>query len=537
MNKLYFILLLMPISVISQNLEFLPVSNNSTDGSSLVHVANTDNGIRVFTKEEQTIGRLSKTGPEETNFHLFHVMDYDQSGKMIEKKKYILYKSEFPTSRDYSFKKGRITYGSNKDVINYEQLVSKYPSLNEVESIDYENRKLPQEYYDNKLRTNFSGRILGLKINKFKKKPKVEKEESKGIKVDIGGLGKMLSGEGSQYEKIESEFLDWEDSYKDAQKKSFWIGRYSVPCQKTGKVLAYQVYKNDEDNFHVYSQKEFVLYDNDGTILKTTDRSTDVKWVIDKYAADVKHKDGVGALNSVSIAELEVYHKKKNPTANKNTIRVQNFGINGDLNYEHIVEMPLDLSRLDTLVLTPSGKTIIAGYMKKGSNFVVTCDNKSSTITIMGGDKDYYGDPTNLISTNQGDFASYIYGNKFYLFPLSEGKVDPQTVQAQSKEIIASGIDYFETDQALLFAFKDSSSGINNFKWPMTHVQLMKYEDNKLRPISNFEEDQFVLDNSKAKFDSKFVELDDNIYMLGRIFKLDEDGDLLNGNMLAKIKL
>ena len=530
----------MPFFCIGQNLSFLPVSNTGTSGSSLVHIAKTDNGMRVFTKEATTCGKLSMTGPEETNFNQLYVLDYDLDGKMIGEKKYILSQAAFPAG-SYTFKKGRITYGTNEDVVGYDQLVGMYPSLAKVNYIDNENRKFPQTFYKSKLKKNFSGRIIGHESAQYNKKaeaPAKETKKGRGL-VKLSGISvNSLLGNSDIYDETASEKLDWEDSYKDASKKSYWLSEYDAACQKTGKIIAYQAYDDNDVDENRLKQKEFVLFEGDGSISKTIDAANGKQWKVIGKASNTKFKDGIGSLQSISIGEVEAYHKKKNPTASKKTMRIQNLTSDGNLAYDHSIELPFDYGALDTLILTDNGKTFVSGSLKKGPYFVVSCDKENCKTTLLGNEDKFYGKAKDMISTKQGDFAIYLRGkSNFHVFPLSDGAVEPTSIPVKSNEVINANFDYFESDQGVIFAFKDSSLGINKFKWEMTHVQLFQYKDSQLVPISNFDEDQFVLGKEKAYNKNKFIEFGGDVYMLGRVFKKDDKGTLRNSNTLAKLKL
>lgn len=71
----------------------------------------------------------------------------------------------------------------------------------------------------------------------------------------------------------------------------------------------------------------------------------------------------------------------------------------------------------------------------------------------------------------------------------------------------------------------------------MTNVQLMKVEGATLTPISNFAEDQFVLDKNKAQNRSNFFEMNGEIYLSCKVFKEDNEGKLRAYNTLAKFKM
>ena len=540
MKNICFIILLLPFLGFGQNLEFLPSHNGSSKKSSLVHISKIDNGMRVFTKEASTCNKFSLTSSEEISFNQFHVVDYDQSGKIVDKKKFILFKNEFP-SGSFTFKKGKIVYGTNEDIIGYDKLVEMYPSLSAVDQIDGENRKYPEEFYNCKLKKNFSNRIIGFKSERMVKKPedpskKQKKGNALGIKVSGINLNSLMNPD--LYEETNPQSFDWTNSYKDAQKKSYWISEYDASCQKTGNTIAYQAYSSKEDDTKIFTQKDIVFYDVDGSITNTIDVSDGRQWRTLAKDKNTTFGGGVGTLTSVSIAEVEAYHKKRNPDANDNTIRIQNISSNGELAYSHVVDLPFPYRRLDTLIQTNNGKTIVSGLLKKGPYFVTSCDKDNCTTTLLGQEDDYYGNITDLISTKEGDFAIYLRNKyEFNVFPLSEGRVEPINIPMQSKQAISSHFDYYESDQGLIFAFKDSSLGINDFRWEMTHVQLMQYKDSKFVPISNFEEDQFVLGANKSLSDSKFIELDGNIYLLGRVFQKNDKGKLINSLSLAKFKL
>ncbi len=541
MKNICLVILLLPILSFGQNLSYAPIPNSAAQGSNLIHVTKTDNGLRVFTTEASTCGKLSMNGPDETKFNQFHVADYNQEGKIIDKKKYILYKNEFP-SGNLNFKKGRTIYGTDEDIKSYKELVEMYPSLSEVDRIDTENRKYPDEFYKTSLKTNFSSRITGYKSQKMTKKPEQPKEEPKKgkglIKItsSLSGIGGLFDSR--LYETTDSQNLDWEDSYKGAHKKSYWISEYDASCQTTGKTIAYQAYQDKEDDRNRFRQKEIVAFDVNGNITNTIDVSNGKQWKTLAKTKNTKFSGGVGALQSVSIVEVEDYHKKKNPDAHPNTLRIQNISSSGDLSYSHIMDYPLEYGILDTTIVTDNGKTMVSGYIRKGSYFVTNCSSENCTTTYLGSEEKSYGKAVDMISTKQGDFAIFLKNKKeFNVFPLTEGNVEPMTIPVQSDEVIRAGFDYYESDQGLIFAFKDSSVGINKFRWEMTHVQLMQLKDSKLVPISNFEEDQFVLDANRSFSPNKFIELDGEIHMIGRIFKEDSDGKLRNYPALATFKL
>ena len=540
MKNLCFIFILLPFFCIGQNLSFFPVTNDGSSGSDLVHIAKKGDGMRVFTKEASTCGKLTMNGPEETKFNQFYVMDYDADGNMTKKKKYIMYKYEFP-SGTYTFKKGRITYGTNEDVVTYDQLVEMYPTLETVDRIDRENRKYPHTFYEAELKKNFSSRIIGYESTQFVKKDNPQSKEPKKGKV----LGKLtgvsltnLLGSPDIYDKIDAYEHDWKDSYKDAQKKSYWLSEFDASCQKTGNIITYQAYDDNDDDTNRFKQKEIVVFGSDGSIVKTLDAGDGKQWKTIAKAKNTEFNDGVGTLKSISIGEVEAFHKKKNPSASKKNLRIQNINSNGEVAYNHTIELPFDFGALDTLILSDTGKTFISGSLKKGPYFVASCDKDNCKTTLLGNEDNFYGKAKEMISTKQGDFAIYVKSNyKFHVFPLSDGAVEPLTVPVQSNDVIRSSVDYYESDKGVIFAFKDSSLGINKFKWEMTHVQLMQYKDSKLVPISNFEQDQFVLGEDKSYRKSNFVEFGGDVYMLGRVFKKGDDGKLRNSNTLAKLNL
>lgn len=539
MKNICFIFLLLPMLSIGQNLSIYPIPNAGSDGSSLVHVTKTDNGMRVFTKEATTCGKLTSNGPEETKFNQFHVADYDQDGKMTDKKKYILHQHSFPSGK-FVFKKGRTVYGNNEDVITYNKLVEMYPSLAEVEQIDEENRVYPEEYYKSTLKSLYSGKITGFRSEKMVKKPEdpsAKPKKGSGL-LKVSGINLSSLKGPDIYDETNTLDLDWEESYKDVQKKSYWTSEYDAACQKTGNTLAYQAYYNKDDDSSILKQKEIVMYDVDGKIVNTIDIADGKQWKTIGKAKNTDFKGGLNTLHSISIVEKEAYHKKKNPDANLNALRIQNISSDGKLAYSHIVDYPLEYGRVDSVVLTDNNKTIVYGLIRKGSYFVTSCGTENCTTTLLGNEEKYYGRPLNFISTSQGDFAIFVPGKReFKVFPLTEGPVEPMSIPLKSDQVIRANFDYYESDQGLIFAFKDSSVGINKFRWEMAHVQLMQYKDSNLIPITNFEEDQFVLGADKAYRSSKFIEMDGEIYMIGRVFKEDNEGKLRNSPTLAKFKL
>jgi|GEM_PF-2887547 len=550
--QILFAICIFPCCLTAQNLDFFELPTYSTQKVSVVKIVPQGDGFRAFVTSQQEVTNL---GEAPVMINILEVLDYNSQGQSKTVGNHILANRAFKGYGGQTFKKGRKSYGTDKDVMNYEALQELYPELSDVDHLDTDNKKMPETYYASQLTTStFKSKVKGFSSYKMSSdattNPAKNKKKKRGLMNKLADVSNKLDnkkgemgGKQKTYQAIDEVQLDWEDDYSGGQdKKNFWRNLTYMSSMTTGNVLAVNARKEKSDDMHEQMNREIVVFGPTGELINRQEWNTETPW--NHMKSNVKYsaaEDNAWDIDFLVCVAKQNTRKKQNPDGDKKQLNVCAIGAAGSILYNHTYDLPEEYSSLDTIIASDGQKTIVIGTMKNNDKFVLDSTKDNQVMRSASTEGEFSG----YLSTKAGDFIvnektdfRTKQTSEYYLYPVMESTIgEPMVIEAGLKDKTGSRLDLLVNDDSkVIIQVKEAAKGINGFKrTELTLPTLYELNNGELKRITSFEENGLVANPIETQSNTSVFSTNDGYYFAGKKFRLNDKGDNVITNAIIKL--
>ena len=541
-------LTLLPVFLVAQTFTDYASPLNLTKNSKIIKVSESEDAIKVYFITEVNTD-------DNVDVNLLYAVRYE-NGDLDNPKvfgKHILSNSHYTSDGSYKVSKGKMTYGTQDDVITYEGALELYDDLKDLTTIDYANRKLPDTYYKSSLNRGWRQEVVAFESTKYVRakdgEAKPEARKDKGLLGKLVDLSNDLAGVQQYYVDVDKVSHDWKESYNGGQdKKNHWTIAHSAACQTTGNALAVNYKKLKDDKYHHNSNGEIVLFDNQGELVTRHEIKTDLPYAV-KMTDDHHSESAQGStqLDYLTLVSQQVVEKKYNSDGNDKQYAIMSVDKDANTMYSYTYDLPYEKRiNLDTLITMDGGKSVVYGFcLREKGHFLLEAapsGQKMTTFTPVDlGARDFakyveHKGDTYILYTNK-DLSTKIV-NQIAVYKVKDGDTSmPQYFEFSMKNRTAANVEVLVNGDDLVLVTKERAEGLKDFKFEMGRPTFYKLSGDSFEKIGSFEDDSRALIADHVTEDMTSYSVGSNHYFLSKKFVEGPKGKQVVKDYITKLQL